>query len=284
MTPKDTKNPHAERLLNQVNHATGINKILKLMQALRDPQGGCDWDLAQTYSSLVPFTLEEAYEVAGAIEENDFDSLKEELGDLLFQVVFYAQIAAEEGRFEFFDVVDVICEKLVRRHPHVFANVCYANDDELKQAWDQIKQQERSAKLALGRSTVQDSSVLADVPKALPALSRADKIQKRAAQVGFDWRSVEQVWDKVAEESDEVLAAALSGDRAHLEEELGDLMFAVVNLTRHYGVDSEVALKRATQKFEKRFRQVESDSNGDLNGKTIEELEALWQQAKLIVD
>ncbi|TQV71577.1 nucleoside triphosphate pyrophosphohydrolase [Aliikangiella marina] len=285
----------AKRLLETVEKASGINKLLAVMSALRDPQGGCPWDIKQSYDTILPYTIEEVYEVAEAIETQDYESLKDELGDLLFQVVFYAQIAKEDERFEFNDIVDGICSKLVRRHPHVFSDETFDDEQALNQAWEEQKHRERNAKLVQanlandseegGKSANQatNSSVLEDIPKALPELKRAHKIQKRAAKVGFDWQNVDQVWAKVLEEKQEVQEAAASGDRQHLEEELGDLLFALVNLTRHYGVDADLALRKANQKFSTRFRQVEQLSNYALEGRDIEELEALWQQAKQIV-
>ena len=252
MFDKDQKT--AEVLLKKVESASGIDKLLNLMAALRDPVGGCPWDLQQDYQSVLPYTIEEVYEVAEAIENKDFDSLKDELGDLLFQVIFYAQIAKEEERFEFDDIIENICDKLIRRHPHVFSRANFPDKQQMSDAWEEQKHQER-----LDKSTLQ-SSVLDDIPKALPELKRAHKIQKRVAKVGFDWPDVSYVWDKVAEEGEEVKEAVKEGNKEHIEEELGDLMFALVNLTRHYGVDADMALRKANQKFEKRFRHVESHS------------------------
>lgn len=278
----ESKNPHAKRLLAQVEKAEGIEKLVALMSALRDPDGGCPWDKQQNYASILPFTIEEVYEVAEAIETQDYVSLKDELGDLLFQVVFYAQIAKEEERFEFDDIVTGICEKMVRRHPHVFSDAKYADEAALNQAWEEQKQIERDAKINESAKRSKPS-VLDDIPKALPELKRAHKIQKRAAKVGFDWENVEQVWDKVLEEKQEVKEAANSGDKQHLEEELGDLLFALVNLTRHYKVDADLALRKANQKFSTRFREVEQLADKPLDDYNLDELEALWQQAKQIV-
>ncbi|MCW8876419.1 MAG: nucleoside triphosphate pyrophosphohydrolase [Kangiellaceae bacterium] len=269
---------NSERLIGLVNSAGGMDKLLAVMQALRDPNGGCPWDIEQTYQTILPFTIEEVYEVAESIEREDFDALKDELGDLLFQVVFYAQIAREEGRFDFYQVVESICDKLVRRHPHVFAESEFKNEEELKSAWEAQKHRERIAK------DENKSSVLDDIPKALPELKRAQKIQKRVAKVGFDWECPEQVWEKVEEEIDETKSAFNSGDKKHLEEEIGDLLFAVVNLSRHYNVDADIALRKANQKFDQRFRIVEENADKPLAEYSLDELEELWQKAKISLD
>jgi nucleoside triphosphate diphosphatase len=273
MTPEQ-KQKKAQTLLRSVDSASGIHKLLNLMTALRDPVGGCPWDLQQDYQSVLPYTIEEVYEVAQAIENKDFDSLKDELGDLLFQVIFYAQIAKEEQRFEFEDIIESVCSKLISRHPHVFSNQTFDDENQMSDAWEALKHQERQAK------SIPLSSVLDDIPIVLPELKRADKIQKRVAKVGFDWPDVSYVWDKIAEESLEVKEAVEEGDPTHIEEELGDLMFALVNLTRHYGFDADMALRKANIKFEKRFRQVESQSIKPLSECTLDELEALWTSAK----
>lgn len=238
-----------------------LNDLLHLMARLRDPQHGCPWDLQQNYASIVPHTLEEAYEVADAIESGDFDHLPGELGDLLFQVVYYSQLAREEGRFEFATVVDAITRKLIRRHPHVFPDGDLYGSPELprldeaaiKQRWEEIKAEERAEKAA----APEQLSLLDDVPSALPALSRAAKLQKRAAQVGFDWPEALPVVDKVREELGEVLEAMSENDPQAIAEELGDLLFVVVNLARHLKVDPENALRAANGKFERRFRFIE---------------------------
>jgi len=274
---KNVSDKHSERLLAFVESKSGIEKLIAVMQSLRDPLGGCPWDLKQDYQSILPFTIEEVYEVAEAIETEDFDSLKGELGDLLFQVIFYAQIAREEGRFEFNDIVEIICEKLIRRHPHVFTNAQFEDEKQLNQAWEEAKQNERQQK------SPGTASVLDDIPKALPELKRAHKIQKRVAKIGFDWHDVSQVWDKINEERAEVLQAAESGDLHHLQEELGDLLFAVVNLTRHYGVDADQALRLANLKFERRFRHLEANAEHPLSQYSLEQLEELWQKAKKVL-
>lgn len=263
-----------------------LDDLLHLMARLRDPQYGCPWDLKQTYASIVPYTLEEAYEVADAIERSDFEHLQGELGDLLFQVVYYSQLAREEGRFEFEAVVDSITRKLIRRHPHVFpTGELYApldtprlDEGQVKQRWEKIKAQERAEK-----AEPEQLSLLDDVPAALPALSRAAKLQKRAAQVGFDWPDALPVLDKVREELDEVLQAMADNDPAALADEVGDLLFAAVNLARHVKVDPETALRGANGKFERRFRFIEQalrDMGRPIEDCTLEDLDALWGEAK----
>lgn len=264
-----------------------LEDLLYLMARLRDPQNGCPWDIKQSYATIVPYTLEEAYEVADAIERGDFDHLREELGDLLFQVVYYAQLAREEGRFEFDAVVDGITTKLIRRHPHVFPDGdLYGEPDPaklaeaaVKQRWEELKAEERAAKAA---EPVQ-LSLLDDVPNALPALSRAAKLQKRASQVGFDWADALPVVDKVREELDEVLEAMAGGDTEAQAEEVGDLLFVVVNLARKLKVDPETALRAANAKFERRFRYIETalrDQGRTLEDSNLEEMDELWGAAK----
>jgi MazG family protein len=261
--------------------------LLHLMARLRDPQHGCPWDLQQNYASIVPHTLEEAYEVADAIESGDFDHLPGELGDLLFQVVYYSQLAREEGRFEFATVVDAITRKLIRRHPHVFPDGDLYGSPELprldeaaiKQRWEAIKAEERAEKAA----APEQLSLLDDVPSALPALSRAAKLQKRAAQVGFDWPEALPVVDKVREELGEVLEAMSENDPQAIAEELGDLLFVVVNLARHLKVDPENALRAANGKFERRFRFIEQalrEAGRPIEHCDLDELDALWGEAK----
>ncbi len=261
--------------------------LLHLMARLRDPQHGCPWDLQQNYASIVPHTLEEAYEVADAIESGDLDHLPGELGDLLFQVVYYSQLAREEGRFDFATVVDAITRKLVRRHPHVFPDGDLYGSPELprldeaaiKQRWEEIKAEERAEKAA----APEQLSLLDDVPSALPALSRAAKLQKRAAQVGFDWPEALPVVDKVREELGEVLEAMSENDPQAIAEELGDLLFVVVNLARHLKVDPENALRAANGKFERRFRFIEQalrEAGRPIESCDLEELDGLWGEAK----
>ncbi|GAB1615949.1 nucleoside triphosphate pyrophosphohydrolase [Pseudomonas kermanshahensis] len=263
-----------------------LEDLLHLMARLRDPQYGCPWDLKQDYASIVPHTIEEAYEVADTIERGDFEHLQGELGDLLFQVVYYSQLAREEGRFEFDGVVDSITRKLIRRHPHVFpTGELYApvdtpslSETQVKSRWEEIKAEERAEK-----SEPEQLSLLDDVPTALPALSRAAKLQKRAATVGFDWPDALPVLDKVREELDEVLQAMADGDADALEDEVGDLLFATVNLARHLKQDPEHALRRANRKFERRFRFIEQalrDSGRPIEDCNLDELDALWGEAK----
>jgi ATP diphosphatase len=264
-----------------------LEDLLHLMARLRDPQFGCPWDIKQTYASIVPHTLEEAYEVADAIERGDFDHLQGELGDLLFQVVYYSQLAREEGRFEFEGVVDSITRKLIRRHPHVFPTgdlyapleTPHLDEAQVKQRWEEIKAEERAAK----SDVPEQLSLLDDVPGALPALSRAAKLQKRTAQVGFDWPDALPVVDKVREELDEVLEAMADNDAPAIADEVGDLLFAVVNLARHLKVDPESALRAANTKFERRFRFIEQalrQTHRPIENCTLEELDALWGEAK----
>jgi len=261
--------------------------LLHLMARLRDPQHGCPWDLQQNYASIVPHTLEEAYEVADAIESGDFDHLPGELGDLLFQVVYYSQLAKEEGRFDFSTVIDAITRKLIRRHPHVFPDgdlygspeLPRLNEAAIKQRWEEIKAEERAEKAA----APEQLSLLDDVPSALPALSRAAKLQKRAAQVGFDWPEALPVVDKVREELGEVLEAMSENDPKAIAEELGDLLFVVVNLARHLKVDPENALRAANGKFERRFRFIEQalrEAGRPIESCDLEALDALWGAAK----
>ena len=264
-----------------------LDDLLHLMARLRDPQRGCPWDLQQDFRSIVPHTLEEAYEVADAIERGDFAHLPGELGDLLFQVVYYCQLAGEEGRFGFSEVVDAITRKLVRRHPHVFPDGdLYGSPDlprldeaAIKERWEQIKAEERAEKAA----APEQLSLLDDVPTVLPALSRAAKLQKRAARVGFDWPEALPILDKLREEQDELLEAMSTGDEAALQEELGDLLFTVVNLARHLDVNPEDALRAANQKFERRFRFIEQalrEAGRPIENCTLAELDALWGEAK----
>ena len=264
-----------------------LNDLLHLMARLRDPQYGCPWDLQQNYASIVPHTIEEAYEVADAIERGDFEHLPGELGDLLFQVVYYSQLAQEEGRFEFATVVDAITTKLLRRHPHVFPDgdlygapdMARLSEAAVKQRWEEIKAEERAEKAA----APEQLSLLDDVPTTLPALSRAAKLQKRAAQVGFDWPEALPVVDKVREELDEVLEAMSANDEEAMAEEIGDLLFVVVNLARHLKADPETALRAANAKFERRFRFIEQvlrEQGRDMQACSLEELDSIWAQAK----
>jgi len=258
---------------------SSIDKLLKVMAQLRDPQTGCPWDIKQTYATIVPYTLEEAYEVADAIERGDMHELREELGDLLFQVVFYSQIAKEEGHFDFEQVAAGITEKMLRRHPHVFSDAEYENDESLRQAWERIKAEERA-----GKAKAPDRSALAGVALGLPALMRAHKLQKRAADVGFDWPDVSGAFDKTREEIDEVQQALAGSDPDHLEEELGDLLFAMVNVVRLLGFKAEHSMRRANAKFERRFRHMErwlaERGQSDLEALSLDEMETAWEAVK----
>ncbi len=257
-----------------------INRLLEIMAQLRDPDNGCPWDKQQTLQSLVPHTLEEAYEVADTIEQQDYSELRDELGDLLFQVVFYAEIAREMQLFDFNDIATAISEKLIRRHPHVFAEDQIDSVDEQNAAWEEHKRLERLKKSPAS----QVPSELDGIIKSLPALVRAQKIQRRAARVGFDWDDIESVYDKLSEEVDEVREAVSSDVPDKIEDEVGDLLFAGVNLARFLGVDAEQALRRANAKFESRFRQVEArinDQAGDMKQMSVDELDAIWEAVKL---
>lgn len=252
-----------------------IDKLLRVMERLRNPESGCPWDLAQTYASIAPHTIEEAYEVTDAIAREDWQELQKELGDLLFQVVFYAQLAKEEKRFTFADVVAGVTAKMIRRHPHVFGATQYADQAEQQTDWERIKAAEQ---------TQVATSVLDGVTRGLPATTRAIKLQRKAARVGFDWPTLSPVLDKVAEEVLEIRAALQTGaDADQLTEELGDLLFACVNLARHLGADPESTLHAANRKFERRFRRMENWL--DASGRTpeqasLQELDALWERAK----
>ncbi|ASJ70418.1 nucleoside triphosphate pyrophosphohydrolase [Granulosicoccus antarcticus] len=290
---------------------SALPQLLAIMRRLRDPQSGCAWDVKQTFQTIAPFTVEEAYEVADAIERNDLDDLRDELGDLLFQVVFHAQIASEMGAFNFDDVAQSIVDKMTRRHPHVFAGVTYESEEALKAGWEAIKAEERRLKLvrrqALSGTTdkpvaepVRESTLEAPfvntavsdnlphsavdgIARNLPALKRADKLQKRCARVGFDWPEIEPVWHKLAEEIAEVKEALASGEQDAVEDEIGDLLFTVVNLARHCSIDSEQALQRASNKFETRYRRVEQLAAGQsapMTSLSLEQLDALWDKAK----
>ncbi|MDD5578374.1 MAG: nucleoside triphosphate pyrophosphohydrolase [Methylobacter sp.] len=253
--------------------------LLAIMARLRHPENGCAWDVKQDFTSLIPYLIEEAYEVADAIERNDPDDLRSELGDLLLQVVFHSRIAEERGLFNFEQVSATICEKLVHRHPHVFSDTVFNTDEERHQAWEHAKAIERQRK----NKTVAPDSVLSGVAGNLPALIECEKIQDRAANYGFDWPDVLPVFDKVMEELDEVKEAWESGDQAHIKEEIGDLLLVVVNLARHLKVNPEIALKESTKKFSRRFQYVERQaeaSGRNLRDCELAELDAFWNAAK----
>jgi ATP diphosphatase len=252
-----------------------IKKLLEIMDKLRDPENGCPWDLEQDFSTIAPYTIEEAYEVADAIARGDMPALRDELGDLLFQVVFYARMAKESGTFEFSDIVDGICDKLLRRHPHVFGSDEERAAGLREGSWERIKAEERGQRA--------DTGALAGVARSLPALKRAQKLGTRAAGVGFDWPDRVGVREKIAEELEELEEAVGSRDPALVEEEFGDLLFAVVNLARHLDVDAEKALMGANRKFELRFAEMEqaiSDSGQRFSDHNLESLDREWRAAK----
>jgi ATP diphosphatase len=251
--------------MTNIAHASiDIMPLVEIMQRLRDPETGCPWDVAQDFASIAPYTVEEAYEVEDAIARNDLNDLKGELGDLLLQVIFHSQMAAETETFTLQDVIDGICDKMVRRHPHVFADKAQSDWD-----WEKLKNEERSAK---GQSSAMD-----DIALPLPAAMRAQKIQKRAARTGFDWPDAQSCAAKIAEEQQE-LAEAQTAEHQH--EEAGDLLFAAINLVRHYKIDAETALRDANRKFERRFRAMEQMADGQFDGLKLDEKEALWQAVK----
>jgi len=257
-----------------------IEQLLGIMQQLRDPQSGCPWDRQQDFASIAVYTIEEAYEVADAIERNDLADLKDELGDLLLQVVFHAQMASEQKAFDFVDVVQAICEKMIRRHPHVFdvagASGQPADVESVRHSWESIKQLERDGKQA------HEASLLDDVPRCMAELQRASKLQKRAASAGFDWSSADQVMVKLDEETAELLSAMKQQDPAAIQEELGDLMFTLVNLARKLSIDPAQSLRLANLKFERRFRALEQMAGGKqtMQAMDVNALERIWQLVK----
>jgi nucleoside triphosphate diphosphatase len=264
-----------------------IRRLIDIMAALRNPVHGCPWDVEQTFASIVPFTIEEAYEVADAIERGAPEDLREELGDLLLQVVFHARMAEEAGLFDFGGVVEAITAKLVRRHPHVFGDARAFSPDDVKTLWGRIKADEKQAKRALeakaGRPPEGISGALDGVPLALPALSRAMKLQEQAGKVGFDWNDVRAVLEKIREEIVEVEAEIADGSAQALSGEVGDLLFAAVNLARHLKVDPEAALRSANAKFERRFAHIETrlaEGGRTPESASLDEMERLWDEAK----
>ncbi|MBY0564535.1 MAG: nucleoside triphosphate pyrophosphohydrolase [Hyphomonadaceae bacterium] len=256
-------------------NSAAIQAVIEVMARLRDPARGCPWDLEQDFATIAPYTIEEAYEVADAIERNDLSGLKEELGDLLFQVVFHARMAAERGAFDFADVADGLAAKMISRHPHVFGDGEERTAAEQTRAWDALKAKERAAKRP-------DASLLDDVPMALPALMRAEKLTKRAARINFDWPTADEVLAKLDEELRELNEARASGDQAALAEEIGDILFVLANLARKLEVDPEDALRRANAKFTSRFQYIERrlTERGAEGSQPLEELETLWVEAK----
>ncbi|MDD1649263.1 MAG: nucleoside triphosphate pyrophosphohydrolase [Methylococcaceae bacterium] len=256
-------------------------RLLDIMAQLRHPVTGCPWDLQQDFASLVPYTLEEAYEVAEAAERGDVEDLREELGDLLLQVVFHSRIAEERGLFDFDAVADAIATKLIRRHPHVFADADFASDAERHRFWEDSKQLERQEKGKVDPV----ASVLGEIPRGLPALMTAQKLQKRAARHGFDWPDIEPVFAKLHEELDELKAACQAGDVPNIREELGDLLFVIANVARHLDVDAEACLRAGNEKFTRRFRHIEqrvAERGSRLTDHTLAELDRYWDEAKRI--
>ena len=254
-------------------HTSSIDKLRHIMRQLRHPETGCPWDLKQSFATIAPYTIEEAYEVEDAIARNNLADLKDELGDLLFQVVFHAQLAEELGIFNFDDVAEAVSQKMERRHPHVFDEVDVENADDVVQNWEAIKAKERSEK-ATGIASLMD-----DIPASLPALTQAVKIQKRAADVGFDWPTVDPIFEKLAEETDELRLEINQGsDKTRLQDELGDMLFVLANLARKLNLDPEQATRSTNRKFIKRFQWMENQTN--LSSMSLGEQEALWQKAK----
>jgi nucleoside triphosphate diphosphatase len=263
-----------------------ISRLIEIMAALRTPVTGCPWDLEQDFTTIAPYTIEEAYEVVDAIERSDPVDLKDELGDLLLQVVFHAQLAQELKQFAFPDVVEAITSKLIRRHPHVFGDKRDLAPAAVKALWGQIKAQEkqerRDARMQAGLPA-EKAGLLADVPRALPALTRAVKLQAKAGKVGFDWNDPRAVMDKLREETAEIEEALAQGDKVHAAEEIGDLLFVVANLARHLEIDPETALSAANMKFTRRFGHIEDTLNqrgAGFEGVSLDEMEALWIEAK----
>ncbi|MDG4890889.1 MULTISPECIES: nucleoside triphosphate pyrophosphohydrolase [unclassified Mesorhizobium] len=265
-----------------------ISRLIETMAALRAPKTGCPWDIEQNFSTIAPYTIEEAYEVADAIARGDFDDLREELGDLLLQVVYHAQMAQEIGEFAFGDVVEAITTKMIRRHPHVFGDEKARSAGMAKGMWEKIKAVEkadkRNARIARGLDPEDHGKGYLDsVPVALPALTRALKLQEKAARVGFDWSEAAPILDKIEEEIGELREALVTGDAAPIKDEFGDMLFAVVNLGRHLRLDAEAALSGTNEKFRSRFHYVEREleaSGRSLEQATLDEMETLWQQAK----
>ncbi|XWN29099.1 MAG: nucleoside triphosphate pyrophosphohydrolase [Devosia sp.] len=251
-----------------------IERLRDIMAKLRDPDGGCAWDLAQDYASIAPYTIEEAYEVADAIERGNMDDLKEELGDLLLQVVFHAQMAEEEGCFAFDDVANAICEKLVRRHPHIFSDGAARTPEEIKRVWDEIKAEEKAHK---------PKGLIEDVPVSVPTLVRAQKMQKRMAKAGMDWPDMPSVAAKIDEEVAEFTAAVQSGDKTRIEAEFGDVLFTLVNVARHAGIDADNALRHTNATFAARVRRMEAIAAArgiSLDALDLEAWDRLWDDAK----
>jgi ATP diphosphatase len=279
--------------------ARDVNRLIEIMAALRHPQDGCPWDIEQSFATIAPYTIEEAYEVSDAIERRDAEDLREELGDLLLQVVYHAQLAEEEGLFSFADVVEGITTKMIRRHPHVFGDAVARSARSAKGQWERIKAEERAEKAARKQALAAAGGVVRDwagsasearapllldsVPSAFPALTLALKVQEKAARVGFDWDAAEPIRAKIAEELAEFDAALAAGDVDAMEDEFGDLLFTFVNLARFHQIDPEKALRRCVLKFRTRFNHIEQRigaGGGTLDGASLDEMEALWVEAK----
>ncbi len=257
-----------------------ISRLVEIMAALRNPESGCPWDIEQDFETIAPYTIEEAYEVADAISNGSMGELKDELGDLLLQVVYHAQMASEADAFSFGDVIEAITTKMIRRHPHVFGDEDARNAGVAKGFWEKIKASERAQKQD---GPDRENSLLDSVPIALPALTRALKLQQKAARVGFDWENRELVYEKFEEEVGELNSAITAGDSDRIEDEFGDVFFVLVNYARHCGVDPEKALRRTNDKFRRRFRHIESNianSGSEIEKASLDEMEDLWQQAK----
>ena len=267
--------------------ARDISRLIEIMAALRTPTTGCPWDLEQDFSTIAPYTIEEAYEVADAIARHDLDDLRDELGDLLLQVVFHARMAEEQGAFDFGGVVEAITDKMVRRHPHVFGDARGLSAGAVEDLWHDIKAQEKAAKASKAAKAASGGQgaegALAGVPAILPALTRALKLQQKASKVGFDWNDPKAVIDKIREETDEIEAELGHGEAERLNDEIGDLLFVVVNLARHLDVDPESALRKTNLKFERRFAAVEDELAAvgkTPQDATLAEMDALWDAAK----
>jgi ATP diphosphatase len=271
-----------------MNVTNDINRLLEIMKSLRTPDTGCPWDLEQNFETIAPYTIEEAFEVIDAIERGDMVDLKEELGDLLLQVVFHSRLAEEASYFSFPDVVDAICTKLIRRHPHVFGDTKDLTPDEVKALWNKIKTEEKAEKLAARLSagipqSAKRPSLLDGIPDVLPSLTRASKLQTKASQVGFDWNDASLVLEKIKEEITEVEDAMRDGGRDHIAEEIGDLLFAVVNLARHHAIDPEQSLRSTNSKFMRRFRYIEDELEKlgkSPNMSELTEMDRLWNEAR----
>ncbi|MDX2277154.1 MAG: nucleoside triphosphate pyrophosphohydrolase [Hyphomonadaceae bacterium] len=268
-----------EKSVDPARYGAATRAILDVMARLRDRERGCPWDIEQSFATIAPYTIEEAYEVADAIERADLAGLKEELGDLLFQVVFHARMAEEQGAFDFADVANALAAKMIERHPHVFSEKIERTAAEQTAAWETLKAEQRAKKRAdMGLG----ASLLDDVPMALPALVRAEKLTKRAARINFDWPSADEVLAKLDEELAELKEASESGDQAHVAEEMGDILFVMANLARKLNVDPEEALRRANSKFTRRFQYIERRlaEQGRTGPQPLDEMEALWLEAK----